>query len=67
MNVDKCPHCGNDQEFYSKDYAYGNVRSFSRFDGGEPDNSELHGNLRYKMGKWLYCGECHKKIVEVQG
>lgn len=66
MKIDKCPHCGNDEQFYTKDYAFGSVRSVSRFDGEEADNSDMNDGIRYKMGKHIYCGKCNKKIARVE-
>ena len=35
MKIDRCPHCGSDEDYFTKDFAYGNIRSYSRFDGKE--------------------------------
>jgi len=66
MKIDKCPHCGNDEQFYTKDFAYGPIRSFSRFDGEEAENYEMYDEIRHKMGKHTYCGKCNKKIAKVE-
>lgn len=72
MKIDRCPHCGSDEDYFTKDFAYGNIRSYSRFDGKEADNSEMHEFLKHRMGKIVYCGNCKKRIaksadIEVQG
>lgn len=66
MKIENCPHCGNDQEYFTKDYVQGTIRSFSRFDGGEADNYEMYDHLSHKMGKSVYCAECKKKIANLK-
>lgn len=66
MKIDKCPHCGNDEQFYTKDFTYGPIRTFSRFDGEESDNSGMYDGARFRMGKIVYCEECNKKIARVE-
>lgn len=64
----KCYKCGNDDTFYTKDYAYGSIRSHYDSDGSWSDdgsNSDLHSSLNYKHGNTLYCTECDKKVGKV--
>lgn len=53
-----CPFCGND-EFYIKQYVYGTIRTYEKFDGREADNSEMYETLINKpTTERAYCERC---------
>lgn len=56
-----CPFCGS-EEFYEKRYARGPVWYFSRFDGGDADNSEMYSQLSYEGSGRVYCAECDRYL-----
>lgn len=62
-----CPKCGSDEGYYTKDYAYGNIRTNHKFDGSIADNTEMYMYLEHKMGKYAYCSSCGKRIFKVDG
>jgi hypothetical protein len=63
--MDKCPHCGSD-EYYVKQSFHGTCNYYTRFDGEESDNSEMHSNTVYKYtSKYAWCSKCHKKLFEL--
>lgn len=62
--IDKCPYCGCDSGFYTKDYAYGVTRCYRRFSGEEANNSELIPALIYRPGKYAYCIDCNKRLFK---
>jgi hypothetical protein len=63
--IDKCPHCGSDSGFYTKDYVCGSTRYYQRFDGTEEDNSEFYSPLEHRQGKYAYCSDCNKRIFKM--
>ena len=65
--IKKCPYCGNDYDFYSKDYFYGSSYFYYRFDGGEAFNGNMYDFLNHKSGKYAYCGKCDKRLFEIRG
>ena len=56
--LEECPFCGHD-EYYSKEYVYGNVSYGERFDGEEAHNESMYDGLNSKPfnGK-CYCRNC---------
>lgn len=64
VSLDKCPHCGNDNEYYVKITMSGKGRFHYTFEGDAPgDNENLHDKyLTYKEQKTMYCSECDKKV-----
>ncbi|WP_017470647.1 hypothetical protein [Amphibacillus jilinensis] len=64
--IDKCHHCGNDGQYYIKEQVRGSVASMFRFDGEDPDNTELYSHLSHKSGKYAYCKECDKRLFKVR-
>ncbi len=66
--VDKCPFCGNDKEFYTKDYIFGSSWFIYNFnDEIESDNSSMYDNLSHKPGKFAYCCKCNRRIFKLEG
>ena len=63
--IDKCPNCGNDEEFYVKVQFGGSGHSQVRFDGKESEDGALHDNITYEFGKWAYCSNCGKRLFKV--
>lgn len=63
--IDKCPHCGSDYGFYSKDYVCGSTRYYQHFDGTEEDNSEFYSPLEHRQGKYAYCSDCDKRLFKM--
>lgn len=55
--LDKCPHCGNDDQFYVQVIIKGRAQYNYRFDGDKDkqDNMHLHDYLDYKHLKTAYC------------
>ncbi len=60
--LQECPFCGYD-EYYSKEYVFGNVFYGERFDGEEAHNEQMYDGLRSKPfnGK-CYCRNCCKYL-----
>ncbi|MBP1176755.1 hypothetical protein JOE49_004007 [Paenibacillus sp. PvR133] len=63
--VERCPHCGNEEGFYTKDFSSGAIRTRYNFDGTEADNTELYSGLRHKMGKKAHCSKCDKVVFDM--
>lgn len=63
--IKKCPHCGCDDEFYIKTRMYGRTNYYYKYDGEFTDNSTMHDDLTYRESKYVYCGDCDKRLFEV--
>jgi len=60
--INECPKCGC-EVYYTKDFVYGSVRTHMRFDGKnfkEYYNGGYYDGLQYKVGKKIYCADCHR-------
>ena len=66
MTIERCPHCGSEKGYYTKDYVYGYSRFYCNFDGSEHDNSALYGGTNCKRGGIAYCETCQKKIAKIE-
>lgn len=64
--IKECPHCGNDYDFYTKDYISGSSQFNYKFDGSEADNSTMYEDLKHETGKYAYCGSCDKRLFKVK-
>ena len=64
--IKKCPHCGNEEEYYSKDYVKGSTKTNYRFDGKETENGDMYQHLSHNNGKYAYCSSCHKRLFEIE-
>ncbi len=60
--IDKCPYCGSDEGFYTKDYVVGSTVYRHNFDGSEAENGEYYEGVTHKQGKHAYCSSCHKRL-----
>ena len=60
--LQECPFCGHD-EYYSKEYVYGNIFYGERFDGEETHNESLYDSLSTKrFNGRCYCRSCEKYL-----
>lgn len=64
--VDRCPYCGSDYGYYTKQQAHGPVRYNYEFDGSESDNGEMYNCLSYTGGKYAYCAHCDKRLFKME-
>lgn len=64
--ISKCPYCGSDYGYYTKEHVTGSVMYNYHFDGSEADNGEMYDNLRYSGGKWAYCFNCDKRLFKME-
>ena len=63
LPIKKCPYCGNENEFYTKDYVYGS----SWLSQKDEQLNQKYDNLNHKVGKIAYCSDCHRKIYKIKG
>lgn len=54
-----CPFCGS-EEYYTKQYAYGSVTYYERFDGIRAENGAMYEGLNFKYSGRVYCSHCDK-------
>lgn len=66
IKITKCPYCGNDGEYYTRDFVYGNAYYNYRFDNEEADNEEFYSCLVHELGKYAYCSKCHKRLSKME-
>lgn len=64
----KCKHCGNTEEFYTKDIWQGPVACYFRTDGKESErNTDMHNSLHnIYFSKFIYCAECESRVCRVE-
>ena len=62
IKIDKCPHCGSTEGFYTKDYACGVIRYRRNYDGTCGENGDMYDGLTYTSGLYAYCQSCQKRI-----
>ncbi len=62
-DLDCCPHCGSDDVFYTRAYAYGHLTDFRRFYDRGRENTGMHESLRYGKASDYFCGSCNQKIA----
>lgn len=63
--IDRCPHCGSSDGYYTKEQVYGPCVRFYNFDGSECDNGGMHDSICYKGGKVAYCKQCDKQLFKM--
>ena len=63
--INKCPYCGSEDGFYTKQQARGQVIYYYNYDGSFHDNGQVHDNLSYNGGKVAYCASCNKKVFNM--
>lgn len=57
----ECPWCGS-EEFYTHEYARGQIFFTERFDGGEADNTEMYSLLDFSYGVKAFCEDCGRYL-----
>lgn len=65
----KCPHCGNEKNFYQKG-RYSGECYFVVNNQGECDetcyNADMHESAIYKLTSiYYFCKECNKKVAKI--
>lgn len=63
--IDRCPHCGSDEGYYTKDYLHGTCRYNHNYDGTEAYNGEMYDSARIEAGKFAYCVNCEKRLFRM--
>lgn len=63
--IKKCPHCGSDEGYFTKMYAYGSVNYHIKFNGDESENRDMYEGLGHKGGKRAYCSYCGKYLFNI--
>lgn len=64
--IDKCPHCGSDMGYYTKDYISGSCRYNHNYDGSQAYNGEMYDYLDHESGKIAYCSNCDKRLFKIE-
>ncbi|OCN01020.1 hypothetical protein A7X67_01560 [Clostridium sp. W14A] len=64
--IDRCPHCGSTDGYYTKEQVHGSIQYMYNFDGTEADNGELYDYLNYTGGKYAYCLRCGKRLFKME-
>lgn len=63
--IDRCPYCGSNAGFFTKEQIHGNVYMNFRYDGKEAENGDLYENTRTTGGEIAYCLNCKKKLFKM--
>lgn len=62
-----CKHCGNTEEFYTKERYKGTCHAYFRTDGKEAENGDLYANASHSLtSKFIYCAECDSRVCKVE-
>ena len=62
----KCPKCGNETEFYTKERYSGTCDFYFRTDGKESENTDMYSNAEHKYrSKYIFCAECDSKVRKI--
>jgi hypothetical protein len=64
--IDKCPYCGSDDGYYTKEQVHGPIQYMYNFDDTETDNSEMYNGLILTGGKYAYCINCDKRLFRME-
>lgn len=64
--IDKCPYCGSDIGYYTKERVHGSVHYNYNYDGSEADNGEMYDMLTYSGGKYAYCLNCDRQLFKME-
>ena len=60
-----CPFCGNDKEYFVKEFVKGYTRYYYRFDGDEADNADMYNTLSSHSNGSVYCSYCSKYLGNI--
>lgn len=63
--INRCPYCGSEKGFLSKDYICGPSWVNYNFDGSEADNDEMYDTTKVTIGKYAYCCNCGKRLFKM--
>ena len=63
--IDRCPYCGSDEGYYTKDYVCGPSYYHYNFDGSEAHNESMYDLTSHKRGKYAYCTNCDKRLFKI--
>lgn len=62
----KCPKCGNENEFYTKDRYKGTCEVYFRADGELANNSEMYDYAEHShRSKFVFCADCDARVCKV--
>lgn len=64
--IDRCPHCGSSEGYFTREQVRGVVNFRYNFDGSEAENGEMYDNLSYSGGKYAYCLHCGKYLFRME-
>lgn len=64
--INKCPHCGSEWGFYTRQQATGTIIYQYKFDGSEDDNENMYDLLKTTGGENAYCKNCNKILFKMK-
>lgn len=63
----KCPKCGNEVEFYTKERYKGTCYTRFRTDGKEAENCDLYEYAEHTYkSKFVFCNDCDAKVCKIE-
>lgn len=66
MKILKCPHCGNEDRFYTKERYKGEFDFCMDKYGKGQFNEDMHQGATYSYrSKYIFCVECDKKVCKI--
>lgn len=63
----KCPKCGNETEFYTKERYKGTYEFYFGADGTPTNNTEMydHADHSYRS-KFVFCADCDARVCKIE-
>ncbi|MGN0428032.1 MAG: hypothetical protein ACI4F0_09550 [Agathobacter sp.] len=59
----KCPKCGNEMEFYTKERYKGTCNAYFRAYGADAENGSMYDNAEHSYrSKFIFCAECDARV-----
>jgi len=63
--IDKCPYCGSESGYFTKDYIHGSTYYYHNFDGTGTYNGEMYDSMMHVQGKIAYCIDCGRRLFKM--
>lgn len=66
MKILKCPHCGNEDLFYTKERYKGEFELCIDKYGESTFNEDMYSEATYSYrSKYIFCRECDKRVCKI--
>lgn len=63
--MNECPKCGSSHGVYIKERYFGTCDMHYDFNGEAKDTEGLYNGAGHRELKYVYCADCHKRLMTV--